>query len=580
MSIFSKNIQAPGTYFPNLKECYGVTNLQAGNAKSTTDGLYNLSAIEATRYDYIPVSVQSQYVSYVSRAINTIDGSVGNRYGLDYVNHAMAFFDPVTLQAMNSVITKNGERHETNMYLRKSPTGKYFIWIPRTFDANTTVINSYRGYAGGRLGSQPLNSAVRSMFGLTVDDPSFGNTIDTLDLQKKYTICSYVCNTTMFMSGSADIAPIGDAISIFCTNNGSTTPFVVNLSGSICTDVVIQLGNCIRTPSLTAPGVPSTPFRPPKYKALRSCTSSGIAVNDIATYPGSYSQERIFIFTVVIDTTVGGANAFNNDSTFETYAKCYINGKRINTASRKTAAGGTNYVTCTTNVGTSPTSYPSYFAQSSSLTYGISQVTDMTVAASGGNPSDSSVIGSGVKYSTASKNSANSKSFNSFALPNSRRKYAPWANTLIMLETKTESRSTTVYTSNDVDTHIANLSAKWGIVMAYRWITIKNIGTVDFRFGRLNFYGSHVECITDCGGNQTDQKTGASMNIMRGFTTGVSATTSSATIGSNGITAVLSSDVNSNSGSVPGAADATLVTIQPGVPGLNYHLQLLKFVSS
>ena len=555
--------QDPGTSFPNLKECYGVTNLKSGNAKSTTDGLYNLGAIEATRYDYIPVSVQSQYVSYVSRAIDTTDSSTGNRYGLDYVNHAMAFFDPVTLQAMNSVITKNNERHDTNMYLRKSPTGKYFIWTPRTFDNGMIAISGYKGYAGGRIGSQPLTSAVRSMFGLTVDDPSFGNTIDTLDLQKKYTICSYVGNNTMFMSGTPDTVPIGDAISIFCTNDGTTTPFVVNRSGSICTDVVIQLGHCIRTPSLTAPGVPSTPFLPPKYKALRSCTSSGMATSDIVTYPGSYSQERIFIFTVVIDTTVGGANFFNDDAGFEKYAKCYINGKRVNTASRRTA-GGTNYVTCTTNVGTSPTTYPSYFAQSSSLTYGISQVTDMTVSASGGNPSNSTLIGPGVKYSTASKNSANSKSFSSFALPNSRRKFAPWANMLIMLETKTESRSTTVYTSNDVDTHIANLSAKWGIVMAYRWITIKNIGTVDFRFGRLNFYGSNLECISDAGGNQTDQKTGASMNIMRGFTTGVSATTSSATIGSNGITAVLSSDVNSNSGSVPGAADATLVTIQPG----------------
>ena len=555
--------QAPGSYFGNLKETYGISNTGGHNAKSTTDGLYNLSSIEATRYDYIPLSVQSQYVSYVSRAIDTIDGSVGNRYGLDYVNHAMAFFDPVTLQAMNSVITKNNERLDTNMYLRKSPTGKYFIGTPRTFDAGGTVINSYRGYAGGRLGSQPLNSAVRSMFGLTVDDPSFGNTIDTLDLQKKYTICSYVCNTTMFMSGSADIAPIGDAISIFCTNNGSTTPFVVNLSGSICTDVVIQLGNCIRTPAL---GAPPSVFGPPKYKALRSCTSSGMANSDIVTYPGSYSQERIFIFTVVIDTTVGGTNFFNDDVTFETYAKCYVNGKRINTSSRRTA-GGTNYVTCTTNVGTSPTSYPSYFAQSSSLTYGISQVTDMTVAASGGNPSDSSVIGSGVKYSTASKNSVNSKSFNSFAVPNSRRKYAPWANTLIMLETKTESRSTSIYTSNDVDTHIANLSAKWGIVMAYRWITIKNIGNVDFRFGKLGFYGSATEAGNDAGaGTATDPKTGAYSNIMRGFTSGVSAITSSATIGSGGITAVMSNPYawNSAGGAAPAVGAATCVTIEPG----------------
>ena len=63
------------------------------------------------------------------------------------------------------------------------------------------------------------------------------------------------------------------------------------------------------------------------------------------------SQERLFVFTVAIDTTVAGANAFSTDATMETYVKVYINGKRINTASRRTAAGS-NYVTCTTSAGT------------------------------------------------------------------------------------------------------------------------------------------------------------------------------------------------------------------------------------
>ena len=553
--------QSPGSYFTSMKESYGISNTGGHNAKSTTDGLYNLGAIETTRYDYIPLSVQSQYVSYVSRAINTLDSSVANRYGLDFVNTSMAIFDPVTLQSMYSIVLRNNERIDVNLYLRKSPTGKYFIGTPKTFGVGD-VINGYKGWTNIRMGAQPLNSALRSMFGLTVDDPSFGNTIDTLDLQKKYTICSYVCNNTMFMSGGADTVPIGEAISIFCTNMGNTTPFVVNLSGSTCTEVHIQLGNCIRTPALGGP--PS--FAPPKYKALRSCTSSGMTINDIVTYPGSYSQERIFIFTVVIDTTVGGANSFNNDAEFETYAKCYINGKRINTSSRRTTIGA-NYVTCTTNVGTSPTSYPPYFAQSSSLTYGISQVTDMVPNASGGNPADGTAVGSGVKYSTASKNSANSKSFNSFGVPNGRRKQTPYGNTVIMLETKTESRSTSIYTSNDVDTHIANLSAKWGIVMAYRWITIKNIGTVDFRFGKLGFYGSAAEAGNDAGaGTATDPKTGAYSNIMRGFTSGVSAITSSATIGSGGITAVMSNPYpwNSAGGAAPAVGAATCVTIQPG----------------
>jgi hypothetical protein len=136
-----------------------------------------------------------------------------------------------------------------------------------------------------------------------------------------------------------------------------------------------------------------------------------------------------------------------------------------------------------------------------------------------------------------------------------------YGNRLIVLEAKTESRATQAYSASEVDAHITQLSMKWGIVMAYRWITIKNTGTVDFRFARLGLYASHTEAIADVAtGTTTDQKTGAFRNVMKGYTTGVASTVSSATVGSSGITAVLG-----NTTSVaPGAADTTRVTIQPG----------------
>ncbi|NDC40431.1 MAG: hypothetical protein EBZ77_02615 [Chitinophagia bacterium] len=169
-----------------------------------------------------------------------------------------------------------------------------------------------------------------------------------------------------------------------------------------------------------------------------------------------------------------------------------------------------------------------------------------------------------MKYSMAAPYDAtNARSFhaNQTVTAGARRYSAAYGNRAILLEAKTESRVTQAYSASEIDAHIAKLSIKWGIVMAYRWITIKNTGTVDFRFARLGLYASHTEAIADVAtGATTDQKTGAYRNIMKGYTTGVAATVSSATVGSSGITAVLS-----NTTSVaPGAADTTRVTIQPG----------------
>jgi hypothetical protein len=539
--------QTPTISFPNLASLVSAT--------TTTDGKYNLSEIEATRYDYLPTSVKTQYVSYVSAAR---DGGA-NPHHIDYTNLAMMLVDPTTLQAVHAVPVMNNERLDVNMRLRKSVTGKYYLDTPRTFGAGD-YIGAYRGWTSRQF-SLPINAATRSMFGLTANDPSFGRTIDTLDLQKKYTVCSFVCNTTLINSSEMGNAPpIGDVMGMLLNVPSNKPPFTITLSGSTCTEVQLaSLGNYIRT---STQGSLGATFVPPTYRAMRTCTTSSNALNDIVNFPDSASQERIFVFTIAIDTTVGGSNAFSTDATMEQYVKVYINGKRINTAARKISAGS-GYATITTSVGTTPTSYPSNFYPSSSLTYGISQVTDMTNGWSGGNPSGTTG-NHGLKYSMAANfDATNARSFNSFGYPNagSRRRMSQYGNRLIVLEAKTESRATQAYSASEVDAHITQLSMKWGIVMAYRWITIKNTGTVDFRFARLGLYASHTEAIADVAtGTTTDQKTGAFRNVMKGYTTGVASTVSSATVGSSGITAVLG-----NTTSVaPGAADTTRVTIQPG----------------
>jgi hypothetical protein len=545
--------ELPLSNFPNLATLVSAT--------TTTDGRYNLSEIEATRYDYLPASVKTQYVSYVSAARDGIwwDGTTSPHH-IDFTNLTMAFVDPTTLQAAHAVCVMNNERLDVNMRLRKSVTGKYYLDTPQTFDGGGTYIGAYRGYCS-RPFVTPINAATRSMFGLTANDPSFGRTIDALDLQKKYTVCSFVCNTTLLNKGEMGNAPpIGDVMGILLNGASNKMAFTMTLSGSTCTEAQLaSLGNYIRTSTQNT--VAST-FVPPKYRAMRTCTTSSNALNDIINFPNSASQERIFVFTVAIDTTVGGSNAFSSDGTMEQYVKVYINGKRINTAARKISAGS-GYVTCTTSVGTTPTSYPSNFYPSSSLTYGISQVTDMTNNWSGGNPSGTTAM-YGLKYSMAANfDATNARSFNSFGYPNpgSRRSPTNYGNRLIVLEAKTESRATQAYSVAEVEAHITQLSMKWGIVMAYRWITIKNTGTVDFRFARLGLYASHTEAIADVAtGTTTDQKTGAFRNVMRGYTTGVASTVSSATVGSSGITAVLG-----NTTSVaPGTTDTTRVTIQPG----------------
>jgi hypothetical protein len=556
--------QTPTTNFPTLASLVSAT--------TTTDGKYNLSEIEGTQYDYLPTSVKTQYVSYVVQTVDTTSSHMWGRDAYDFTTLTTGFMDPVTLRAAHARVIMNNDRLDVNMRLRKSVTGKYYLDTPRTFGSG--YIGAYTSY-GPRYFSIPLCRSVRSMFGLSAYDPAFTRSVDVLDTQKRFSVFSIVCNTNLaFMGGGGGSVTLpGGVLDIVC---GGTRAFVrpqlsMTVASSVCTEV---LANNIGGGAITQTGT-DAPLIPPVYRVLRTCTNVGLnsagmtgvptANNDVVNYPDA-AHERLYIITVAIDTTVGGSNAFSSDATMEQYVKVYINGKRINTAARRTT-NGTGYATITTSVGSTPgTTYPTYFYPSSSLTYGITQVQDTTYRVSSGNDSAQPGViwAEGMKYSMAAPYDAtNARSFhaNQTVTAGSRRPMPASSNRAIVLEAKTESRAKQAYSAAEVDAHITQLSMKWGIVMAYRWITIKNTGTVDFRFARLGLYASHTEAIADVAtGTTTDQKTGAFRNVMRGYTTGVASTVSSATVGSSGITAVLG-----NTTSVaPGITDTTRVTIQPG----------------
>jgi hypothetical protein len=471
--------------FKNNGAASGFTTLSSlfttiSKSSMPQDGKYDLTNIEMTRYDYINPLLGKQYVSYSSADYEQ------SGY-LDITNFAQVFLDPVTLQSVFSAYQMNGSVMDWKMRIRKSLTGYYYLDSPQSFDSGITI-DGISGLTSRRF-SSPLNSAVKHMFGLSVWDPLFGATIDRLDMEKQFTICSFVCNGSLLYRGHGQTT-IGDAMCLFgdISNLSNTSqtglPFSVSVSNSVCTGVIMQNFGSMRIRDSN--DIKPT-FLSPSYTALRTCTLSG-------TFSGEYahpSQERLYIVTVVIDTTVAGSNSFASDSDMEKYAKIYINGKRINTSTRRVTIGS-NYVTCTTNV-TNTTAWPPYFFTSSALTYNISQITDTTKNAAA------------MKYSMGRinprYNSTSGKSFNANVngrpWPVERTSLCKGSNRTIVLETKTEHRKTSVYTTAEVDTHIKNLSTKWGIVMAYRWVTIKNTGSVNFRFSRLGFYASHTEAYSD-----------------------------------------------------------------------------------
>ncbi|NDC40432.1 MAG: hypothetical protein EBZ77_02620 [Chitinophagia bacterium] len=355
--------QAPLSNFTTLSSLVSAT--------TTTDGLYNLSQIEATQYDYLPASVKTPYVSYVVQTVDTTSNANWSSDAYDFTTTTMAMMDPTTLRAALARCVINGERLDVNMRLRRTTTGKYYLDTPQTFGG--AYIGAYTAY-GPRYFSIPLCRSVRSMFGLSAFDPAFTRSVDVLDTQKKFSVFSIVCNAFIGGGGSAVTLPGGVLDIVHGGTRASVLPELsLTVTSSVCTEV---RANNIGGGAMTQTGT-DAPLIPPVYRVLRTCTNVGLnsagmtgypsSNNDVVNYPNA-AHERLYIVTVAIDTTVGGSNAFSSDATMEQYVKVYINGKRINTAARRTA-NGSGYGTITTSVGSTPgTTYPTYFYPSSSRT--------------------------------------------------------------------------------------------------------------------------------------------------------------------------------------------------------------------
>ena len=581
---------------------YLASSTQANIDKySSIDGKYIITdATTSTRFmmtrqDYIPSEVLSVYGLIFKQSCNA-----AGQNGTDYDLLTLGFMDPNTFHTPFGVSLRNENgRMPLATRLRQSiTTGSWYVDIPLIFPDSggmTDPFDNQQFYANPYYGGFPYavtNKGTRSLFNYPAHDPNIGRIVDTLDLQKMFTISSMVGNhLSLFYRHLYSYGGYGtlkqDALynvtagtqSYQAAYGGVCGGITVTVSNSVCTQIihktiginVINLGASNNSMNLA-------PFTPPTYAMFRSCTNAGSGVggtqrDDGINFPNMLSGERMYLLTVVVNTQSNGG-FFNSDATMENYIKVYLNGKQINTANRRVSSG--SYVTVITSVSTTSTTYPTYFYNSSPLTYGITQISDAA----------DSVGTRYIKYGMLCATNARSLTTmvgrstfigaaNTYQEGAAGISRTGWIgrNRQIIAETSNLCRATpdVFYSSAEIATHIAGLSKKWGIVMAYRWVTIRNTGTVDFRFNRLGFYGCHSEALSDTAGNTIDEKMGCYRNIMKGFTetvlisggnpsVRVSCTISSATVGTDGITAVLSQ----TGMSAPSVSDTTIVTIQPG----------------
>jgi len=506
----------------NFENIVGSGQTQTDNSVSKT-GQYDLTAgnrMKATKLEYLPIADQRVY-GLLFRQTRT--GEAEN-------NPHLACMDPLTFTAPMCADLFRGGKIGANTRLRTTitTTPRWYIDVPEGWNNGSRVIRDLQSNTdvnGAHFHGFPrgiLHRATRQLFNYAGPDPTIGRIVDTLDSQKMYTVCSWVGNGSPLFSKTTYFGGCGhgEATQILSRGDadGQGLPFqtlVTAQSGGVCTGVTLQnLGKR----EWDSNGSLSS-FVAPQYLALRSCTPHGnfTAYFD-ATNAAYTSGERLYIVTVVVNTQANGGS-FNSDTTLESYVQVYINGKRVNTTTRKSASGS-SWTTITTSI-TPGGSYPAYCYSSSALTYGVTQVNDYTNNTrthKTKHPMIASTNTSG-GASGAGRSIQGVVPGNAVGSNGLRQQYANGSR-VILMEVKNECQSTTAYTAAEVAAHIEGLSTKWGLPMAYRWITLSNpAGAPTFRFQRLGFYASHSEAHADSAGTLVDTKTGAFANIMKGYTT-------------------------------------------------------------
>jgi hypothetical protein len=485
----------------------------------STTGQYNISGrIKATRIDFLPIADQRAN-NYGLKFEETRSGDAHNCI-------ALACMDPLTFTAPLCSSVFRGDRIPVNTRLRRTITStpRWYIDVPVGWDNNASTVqdaNNSTNYASPHMHGFPrgiAHRATRQLFNYSGPDPVIGRIIDNLDSQKMYTICSWVGNCSPLFSKVTYNGGVtcGDVGAILTRGDVTSDTLVATVNSSVCTAMTLQnLGKR----EMDSNGNLSA-FVAPTYRALRTCTTHGGSFstnNDAKNFTNS-SAERLFIVTVVVNTQANGGS-FDSDTKLQDYVQVYLNGKRINTTARKTVPGS-SWTTITSSI-TPGGNYPSYSYNSAALTYGITQVNEYTsnprtyrtkhpMIASTNTSGGANGIGRSIQNNIASSASG-------FGL---RVQYANGIR-MILMETKNECRSTQAYDSaTEVAAHIEGLSTKWGLPMAYRWITIGNpAGAPTFRFQRLGLYASHSEAHADASGTTVDSKMSAFTNIMKGYTT-------------------------------------------------------------
>ena len=546
----------------------GTYNTQSAiDALAERTGAHDLGArLKVTKLDYLPAATLVRYGAVFRQKW---DAAAKESDSL-----ALACVDPNTLTSPFAASLLDSSRLPVNTRLRKSlvtsasAEGRWYVEVPKCFVNGGSIQETTGGatIAGSTtMRGFPMavtHRSTRSLFWYAGPDPTIGRVIDTLDAQKKYTVCTMIGNSAALFGMTTTSAnggcSKGGLAQILCGAGLANIPFANAIGSSAVTNVTLRgLGHQEFTSAFAQTGVTTAP----QYAALRTCSIYGSSATHHAHTPNGVG-ERLYMVTVVVDTQANTSpGSFNTDAQFENTAKVYINGKRINTAARRTANGA--YASPVTTSVAPGSAYPTNFYNSSALTYGVTQTNNNTA----------NVLTGVVKYPMLAATNAGvagtSRSLQSQADTNGQSASATGMRATstfgsaqyILMEVKNECRATSAYTDAEVAAHIEGLSNKWGLPMAYRWLTLTNpTASTPFRFHQFGLYASHTEAYLDTTGSQSavEGLTNGYTNLLRGFT--------STTIASTGGSKTYPVCVNAASKTSVATTLADVMVLGTGVP--------------
>ena len=562
--VFKQHAQ--GTSFSRLG---GSAVLAQVEALATKTGTYNLTTIEHTRLDYLPPAISRQFGGVFFREM--LGDNPPNS------SHSMFCMDPDTLHSPFSANLYAHNRAPVNLRLRKSLTQRWYTDLPQLLGSAGVQELGINGVATGRTYTasdspsawpqHAIGLNARTMCGYSAFSLLCSQTMDRLDMTKRFSVTSWICNANamfFWMNGFQSGIEQGGVTGLYAFQNNwnSGSCLTESITSNVTTECTMQVLNAMGYVGTWA-----------KYRALRTLSTHGSGWNDGVTYPNNpnstsvSSSERLYLVTYAVDTYRSGSE-IRSDADFQNYVRVYINGKAINTSSRRTAPstfswGGWGYFPETNYDGIYQSCLKNYrdsrVFNSAPLVHRITMAgCENKTEGSGALRllSKKNMLGGPNVVSALKQYGSDSNSINTIGLSvaptgastnDTCRYYKPYSRIIIM-ESKMDCRASVKYTDAEIATHITALADKWGLPLAYRWVTVTNTGSVAFSFKRLGFYASHAEAYADSTGSAVDSKTGANLNVMKDYTgaspyqIAITSTLSSTALSS--LTAVLSGTSN------------------------------------